>query len=90
MADKTEQLHEVFRAVLMPLVEADGGSFYVITADKKKVVLHLGGTYNGCPGTAVTIERIIEPAIRKILPKAKITITSGWNIPDGAERLTVA
>lgn len=90
MADKTEQLHEVFREVLVPLVEADGGSFYLVTATQKKVALHLGGTYSGCPGTATAIATIIEPAIRKIVPKAKITVTSGWSIPEGAEQLTSA
>jgi Fe-S cluster biogenesis protein NfuA len=88
MADKTEALRTMFREVLAPLVEADGGVFYVVSIDKKQVSLHLGGTYNGCPGTGMSVRDVLEPAVHAIAPKAKVNISSGWTVPKGAERIS--
>jgi Fe-S cluster biogenesis protein NfuA len=88
MVDKTDALLSMFREVLAPLIEADGGVFYLISLDKKQVSLHLGGTYNGCPGTGMSVRDVLEPAVHAIAPKTKLKVTSGWTVPKGAERIT--
>jgi len=89
MTDKNkDSLIKMLREVLVPLIEADGGELYTVTVERKGVRLHLAGTYGGCPGTTHAIANVIEPAIKKVLPKAKVTVTYGWSIPENAERVT--
>jgi Fe-S cluster biogenesis protein NfuA len=87
MAKGNEPLKKVLREVLAPLIEADGGVLYLVAADKKQVSVHLGGSYSGCPGTTLTAEQVLEPAIRTVLPKVKVVVSSGFRVPKGAERI---
>jgi Fe-S cluster biogenesis protein NfuA len=87
MADKSDPLREMLRTVLAPLIEADGGELYLVSASKKEIKLHLAGSWSGSPATGVAGRRIVEPAVRAVVPKVKVVISSGWRIPDGAERV---
>jgi len=77
----------MLRDVLAPLVERDGGELYLVTLDKKRVRVHLGGTLSGSPAVDVVTERILIPAVTKVHPKAELEVSSGWTVPDGAERI---
>jgi Fe-S cluster biogenesis protein NfuA len=57
------------------LVRADGGELY------------LTGTCAGCPGATMTRERLLEPAVHGAAPKARVTVTTGWTVPDGARKV---
>ncbi len=87
MADKTDAVKKMLREVLAPLLGADGGELYVVALTKKELKLHLAGKLSGSPGTSVTTERIIAPAVRAVNNKLKLTVTSGWAVPKGAERV---
>jgi Fe-S cluster biogenesis protein NfuA len=72
------------------LVAADGGHLYVVSASADDVHLHLTGTCAGCPGSTMTRERLLEPAVRGVLPKASVKVTTGWDVPDGAKKVEPA
>ncbi len=73
--------------VLAPLVRADGGELWLVLAEADELVLHLAGLYAGCPGTTLVTQGILEPAVHAMVPSARLTVTSGWQIPPGARRL---
>lgn len=73
--------------VLAPLVEADGGELYFVSADDEAVKLHVGGSWNGAPAVRMATDRIITPAVTAVQPDAEVTVTYGWNLPDGSERI---
>lgn len=76
------------RDVLAPLVAADGGVLYlVMETSGDDVHIHLTGTCAGCPGASLTRDGIITPAVRTILPKARVVVTTGPLVPEGAERI---
>lgn len=77
----------MLRDVLAPLVERDGGELYLVTLEKKKVKLHLGGTLSGSPAVDVVTERILIPAVKKVHPKADLEVSSGYSVPEDAERI---
>ncbi|MDB4943836.1 MAG: hypothetical protein JWP97_3370 [Labilithrix sp.] len=70
-----------------PLVHADGGELYLVSATAEDVHLHLTGTCAGCPGAAMTRERLLEPVVRTALPRATVKLTTGWSVPEGAKRV---
>jgi Fe-S cluster biogenesis protein NfuA len=72
------------------LVRADGGDIWVVTASADDVHLHLTGTCAGCPGSTMTRERLLEPAVRGVLPKATVRVTTGWDVPKGAQKVEPA
>ena len=72
------------------LVKADGGELYLVSASSEDVHLHLSGTCAGCPGSTMTRERLLEPAVRNVAPKATVKVTTGWRVPDGATKIDVA
>jgi Fe-S cluster biogenesis protein NfuA len=78
---------KVCRDVLSPLIRADGGELYVVSAAPASVHLHLGGTCGGCPGAAITRDSILDPAVRAVFPKATLRVTTGYLIPDGAQKM---
>jgi Fe-S cluster biogenesis protein NfuA len=78
---------KVCREVLAALIEADGGRMFLVSASAEDVHLHLAGTCAGCPGSAHTTSRILAPTLERVLPKAKLRVTTGWVIPNGALRL---
>lgn len=89
MAD-IEALKTMLREVLAPLLAAEGALLYLVSAEAKAVHLHLGGTLSGSPATDVVKSRIVEPAVKALAPKAMVTVSSGYSVPDGAELLEVS
>ncbi len=63
-----EKVETAVREILQPLIEADGGTIDVVSADDKKVVLRLGGSYGGCPGVPYVKSDVIEPLLHKRVP----------------------
>lgn len=90
MSDPKEAAAGVLRALaefVAALVRADGGEIYVVSATSDDVHVHLSGTCAGCPGSTMTRERLLEPAVRGVLPKANLKVTTGWRVPDGARKV---
>lgn len=89
-APSQASLVRALSALAATLVGADGGSIYVVRASADDVHLHLTGTCAGCPGSTMTRDRLLEPVVRAVLPKAAIKVTTGWNAPAGAEKVEPA
>ena len=84
MAD-LEALKTMLREVLGPLLAAEGGLLYLVEVEPGNVHLHLGGTLSGSPAKDVVTTRIVEPAVKRLAPKAKLVVSSGYSVPEGAE-----
>jgi len=80
-------LLELLQSVIAPLVHTDGGELYLVRADGDEVVLHLAGTCAGCPGASLTIQGVIEPTLRTILPSLRLQVSAGFSVPAGAQRI---
>jgi Fe-S cluster biogenesis protein NfuA len=87
MATPREAILDVLARVLAPLIEADGGLLFLVSAGDEAVELHLAGRFSGCPGNALVARRILEPAVRAVAPGARVVVTWGSLIPTGAKRL---
>lgn len=88
MADSpAEMIFRACRDQVAPLVRADGGVLYVVAVSSDDVHLHLSGTCAGCPGATMTRDRLISPAVKALLPKAQLRVTTGWRIPEGARKV---
>lgn len=90
MSDPKEAATGVLRALsefVSALVRADGGEIYVVSATPEDVHVHLSGTCAGCPGSMMTRERLLKPAVHGVLPKANVKVTTGWRVPDGARKV---
>ena len=85
--DDLEPLMRLCRDVLAPLVAADGGVLYLVKASPDETHFHLTGTCAGCPGASLTRDSIIAPAVRTVLPKARVVVTTGFRVPDSAVRI---
>ena len=85
--DAREQVERLLREVLSPLVHADGGEMHVVRWDGEDVHIHLSGACAGCPGATMTNDGIILPAVRSIVPKARVVLTTGIRAPEGARRV---
>ena len=83
-------LMKMCRDVLAPLVAADGGTMYLVKASAEEAHFHLTGTCAGCPGASLTRDGMIAPAVRAVLPKARVVVTTGFRVPDGAVRIPTA
>ena len=79
-----DQLLTLCRDVIAPLVRADGGELHVVGIEPDQVTLHLSGTCSGCPGVTLTTRSVIEPAVHAPAPNAKVFVTTGVRIPEGA------
>lgn len=82
-----DQIERIFRDVLAPLVETDGGEMYLVRYDGDDVHVHLAGACAGCPGASMTSDSLLLPAVQSVAPKARIVLTTGFRIPDGAKRI---
>lgn len=82
-----EQVTKALSELAVPLVEADGGEVYLVSVTSEDVHIHLAGTCAGCPGATMTRDRLLEPTVRGVAPKASVKVTTGWRIPEGATRL---
>ncbi|WP_146652582.1 NifU family protein [Labilithrix luteola] len=81
------ELMKALSEYVAALVKADGGELYVVSASQDDVHVHLAGTCAGCPGATMTRERLLEPTVRGVIPKATLKVTTGWRIPEGATRV---
>ena len=88
MTATIDQLLKLCREVLAALVEADGGQMYVVAVEADHLALHLSGVCAGCPGATLTTKYVIEPAVHAIAPSARVTVTTGLRIPEGASRVS--
>ena len=88
MAASIDQLLNVCRDVIAPLIRADGGEVYVVAVEPDHLTLHLAGTCAGCPGATITVKQVIEPAVHAVAPSARLVVTSGIRIPDGASLIS--
>lgn len=79
-----DQLLKVMKEVVAPLIRADGGEVYVIAVEANHLSIHLAGRYAGCPGSPLVVRGIIEPAIRAVAPTARLEVSTGIQVPDGA------
>lgn len=82
-----EQLVKALGDLVAPLVRADGGELYLVSATADDVHVHLSGTCAGCPGAAMTRERLLEPTVRGVIPKVTVKVTTGWRVPNGAKKI---
>ncbi|EYF03962.1 NifU family protein [Chondromyces apiculatus] len=88
MPASIDQLLKVCREVLAPLVKADGGELYIVAVEPDHLTLHLAGSYSGCPGVTLTTRGVIEPAVLAVAPSAKVVVTSGARVPEGASLIS--
>jgi Fe-S cluster biogenesis protein NfuA len=88
-AELPEPIARALRDVIAPLVEGDGGVLYLV-ARESGLHLHLAGACGGCPGARTTAQDVIEPALRAAGARGAIEVSSGWIVPDGAERIAAA
>lgn len=88
MTASIDQLLKLCREVLAPLVEADGGQMYLVALEADQLTLHLAGVCAGCPGAMLTAKHVIEPAVHAVAPGARVVVSTGARIPEGASRVT--
>ncbi len=88
MTATIDQLLKVLKEVVAPLIRADGGEVYIVAVEANHLSLHLAGRYAGCPGAPLVVRGIIEPAVRAVAPTARLEISSGIRIPEGASPVT--
>jgi Fe-S cluster biogenesis protein NfuA len=84
-----DELTKVCREILAPLVKSDGGEMYLVRFDGDDIHIHLGGACAGCPGSALTADKVMLPVLRNASPKIRVVLTTGVRVPAGAEKLTV-
>ena len=87
MTASIDQLLKVMKEVVAPLIRADGGEVYVIAVEANHLSIHLAGRYAGCPGAPLVVRGIIEPAIRSVAPTARLEVSNGIQVPEGASLL---
>lgn len=84
MTASIDQLLKVLKEVVAPLVRADGGEVYIVAVEANHLSLHLAGRYAGCPGAPLVVRGVIEPAVRAVAPTARLEVSFGIRIPEGA------
>jgi Fe-S cluster biogenesis protein NfuA len=80
-------IERICRDMLAPLIKVDGGEMYLVRVDGDDVYIHLAGACAGCPGAAITHDKVLEPALRAAAPKVRVVLTTGIHVPDGAQKL---
>jgi Fe-S cluster biogenesis protein NfuA len=85
MGAPRDQILEIVREIVGPLVRADGGQIYLVALGERSLALHLCGRFSGCPGNTLARRRVLEPLLNTRFPDLKIEITSGPLLPAGAE-----
>jgi len=83
-----EKVLKICEDIIAPLVEADGGTIFVVSIESDSIALHLAGKCAGCPGASLTSTSIIEPAIHAVAPLMRVVVTSGYRVPTGASAVT--
>ncbi|HEV3191693.1 MAG TPA: NifU family protein [Polyangiaceae bacterium] len=80
-------IERVCREVLAPLVRADGGEMHIVRFEGDDIYIHLSGACAGCPGAALTEDKVILPALRAAAPKVRVILTTGVRAPAGAQKV---
>lgn len=62
-----ERIEALFRDIVTPLVEADGGGVELIDVKESVVRVRMLGAYRGCPSVPSLLTGVIEPAVRTVL-----------------------
>lgn len=62
-----ERIEALFKDVLAPLVEADGGGVELVEVGEGLVKVRMLGSYRGCPSVPALISGVIEPAVKRVL-----------------------
>lgn len=88
MPASIDQLMKICREVIAPLIRADGGELYIVAVEPDQVTLHLAGVCAGCPGATLTKRAVIEPAVHAVAPTARVVVTNGARVPEGASLVT--
>lgn len=88
MPANIDQMLKVCREVIAPLIRADQGEIYLVAVEPDQISLHLAGMCAGCPGVNLTVKGVIEPAVHAVAPTARVVVSSGIRIPDGASLIT--
>ncbi len=60
-------VQEVIDDVLSPLIETDGGAIELVDQTDERIVVKLSKACVGCPGFDQTRDRVVIPALRKIV-----------------------
>ncbi len=81
------EIERTLREVVVPLVHTDGGEVYLVRYEADDVHLHLAGACAGCPGSSLTTDGVIVPALTAAVPRARVVLTTGPRPPAGARRL---
>ena len=79
-----DQLLKVCKDVIAPLIRSDGGELYLVAVEPDQLTLHLAGVCSGCPGAVLTARGVIEPAVHAVAPSARVVVTNGAKVPEGA------
>lgn len=87
MGAPRDQILEIVREIVGPLIRADGGHLYVVAIGEQSLTLHLTGRFSGCPGNTLARRRVLEPLLAARFPDLKIEISSGPLLPPGAESI---
>lgn len=88
MPANIDQILKVCREVVVPLIRADQGDVYLVAVEPDQITLHLAGMCAGCPGVNLTVKGVIEPAVHAVAPAARVVVSSGIRIPEGASLIT--
>jgi Fe-S cluster biogenesis protein NfuA len=62
-----EKAEAAIAEYIRPLIEADGGRIELVEATEARIVIRLSGICRGCPGQPFTLQRVIEPALKRLL-----------------------
>ncbi|HXX67810.1 MAG TPA: NifU family protein [Polyangiaceae bacterium] len=76
-----EQIEQVCREIVAPLIKTDGGELHLVRLEGDDVYIHLSGACAGCPGSALTGSHVILPALRSAAPKVRLVLTTGVRTP---------
>lgn len=87
MAELFARVEDALREKALPLVQADAGELYLVSATDTEVRVHLAGTCSGCPGAHLTEEFLLMPIVRDVSSKATLVVTTGYRPPTGAKKL---
>ena len=77
----------ILKEIVVPLVERDGGKLLLISLDDDQVQVHLAGRLAGTPGLGLFYRKVLEPAIHTVAPSARVVLTTGYLIPQGASEI---
>ena len=84
MDPRYDEIVRVLTDIIVPLVGPEGGQVYLVSADSTRVCVHLAGHLSGAPGNGLFCRRILEPAVRSVVPEAEVLLSSGCQVPEGA------